>query len=73
MKPQILIEEYDRCLNKIIASSDYITKMALNGDVEGVDLYRAYLHTMVDKAVRLKKLLNDYDYNPNRRDDRLDF
>lgn len=55
-----LVDEYNRCLDKIITSSDYITKMAIEGDIDKVDLYRAYLHTMVDKAIKIKKLIN-YD------------
>jgi len=71
-KPQILVTEYNRCLEKIISASDYITKMALDDDIERLDLYRAYLHTMVDKALKIKKLLNNND-SKNRRDDRYDF
>jgi len=50
--------EYDRCLNNIIQSSEYITELAVNGDLDKVDLYRAYLGTMIEKAISIKKLLN---------------
>jgi hypothetical protein len=42
--------------------------MAIEGDMDRVDLYRSHLHTMVDKALQLKKLINDNEYN-NRYDD----
>ena len=69
---KILIDEYDKCLNKIIYSSDLIAKMALDGDIDRIDLYRAYLHTMVDKALKIKKLINN-DTSKYNRDDRYNF
>jgi hypothetical protein len=55
---QLLENEYERCLRQIIEASNYIANMALEGDVDKVDLYRSYLHTVIDRAVELKKLLN---------------
>ena len=55
---QLLENEYERCLRQIVEASNYITNMAIEGDVDKVDLYRAYLHTVIDRAVELKKLLN---------------
>lgn len=63
-----LMNEYKRCLRQIIESADYITKMTIEGDIDRVDLYRSHLHTMVDKALQLKKLINNNEYN-NRYDD----
>lgn len=54
----LLEVEYDRCIKNIINSSGYITDAMVDGDLEKVDLYRAYLHSMVDKALSIKKLLN---------------
>ncbi len=53
-----LENEYNRCLDKITTASEYITNMALDRDVDKIDLYRSYLNEMVDRAVGLKKLLN---------------
>ena len=55
---QLLENEYERCLRQIVEASNYITNMALEGDVDKVDLYRSYLHTVIDRAIELKKLLN---------------
>lgn len=55
---QLLENEYERCLRQIVEASNYIANMAVEGDVDKVDLYRAYLHTVIDRAVELKKLLN---------------
>lgn len=55
---QLLENEYERCLRQIVEASNYIANMAIEGDVDKVDLYRAYLHTVIDRAVELKKLLN---------------
>ena len=63
-----LKDEYKKCIRQIIQSSEYITNMALEGDIDRVDLYRSHLHTMVDKALQLKKLINNNEYN-NRYDD----
>lgn len=54
----LLEDEYDRCVRNIVQASEYITNMALEGDLDRVDLYRSFLHTMVDKALQLKKLIN---------------
>lgn len=54
----LLEDEYDRCIRNIVQSSERITNMALEGDLDKVDLYRSFLHTMVDKALQLKKLIN---------------
>lgn len=54
----LLEDEYDRCIRNIVQSSERITNMALEGDLDRVDLYRSFLHTMVDKALQLKKLIN---------------
>lgn len=54
----LLEDEYDRCVRNIVQASDRITNMALEGDLDKVDLYRSFLHTMVDKALQLKKLIN---------------
>lgn len=55
---QLLENEYERCLRQIIEASDYITKMTIDRDLDKVDLYRSYLHTIIDRAIELKKLLN---------------
>lgn len=55
---QLLENEYERCLRQIIDASDYIAKMTIDRDLDKVDLYRSYLHTIIDRAVELKKLLN---------------
>lgn len=62
-----LRKEYEKCLRIIIQSSDSITNMAMDGDIDKVDLYRSHLHSMIDKAVQLKKLINRNEY-----DDRYD-
>lgn len=54
----LLHNEYERCLRQIIDASDYIAKMTMDGDLDKVDLYRSYLHTIIDRAIELKKLLN---------------
>lgn len=54
----LLEDEYERCIRNIVQSSERITNMALEGDLDRVDLYRSFLHTMVDKALQLKKLIN---------------
>lgn len=54
----LLEDEYDRCVRNIVQASERITNMALEGDLDKVDLYRSFLHTMVDKALQLKKLIN---------------
>jgi hypothetical protein len=50
--------EYDRCVRNIIESSGYITNCMVDGDLDKVDLYRNFLHNMIDKALSIKKLLN---------------
>ena len=55
----LLQNEYERCLRNIIQASEHITKMTIDRDLDKVDLYRAYLHTVIDRAVELKKLLNN--------------
>jgi len=62
MKNNLLQDEYDRCLRNIIQASNYISQMADENDIEKVDLYRSFLHTMVDKAIQLKKLINANEY-----------
>lgn len=64
MKPNLLEEEYQRCLRNIIQASENITNMTIDEDLDRVDLYRAFLHTMIDKAIQLKKLIN---YEGNNR------
>lgn len=54
----LLHNEYERCLKQIIQASQYIADMTLNKDLDKVDLYRSYLHTVIDRAIELKKLLN---------------
>lgn len=54
----MLKNEYERCLRSILQASEYITKMTMDRDIDRVDLYRAYLNQMVDRAVQLKKLMN---------------
>lgn len=60
---QLLENEYERCLRNIIQASEYITKMTIDRDLDKVDLYRAYLHTTIDRAIEIKKLLNINEYN----------
>ena len=64
MRPNLLEEEYQRCLRNIIQASENITNMTIDEDLDRVDLYRAFLHTMIDKAIQLKKLIN---YESNNR------
>lgn len=63
----LLEDEYDRCVRNIVQASERITNMALEGDLDKVDLYRSFLHTMVDKALQLKKLIK-YEREGNKRD-----
>lgn len=64
MGSNLLQEEYQRCLRNIVQASENITNMAIDEDLDRVDLYRAFLHTMIDKAISLKKLIN---YESNNR------
>lgn len=59
----LLRNEYERCLRNIIQASEYITKMTIDRDLDKVDLYRAYLHNVIDRAVEIKKLLSINEYN----------
>lgn len=54
----MLKNEYERCLRSILQASEYITNMTMDKDIDRVDLYRAYLNQMVDRAVQLRKLMN---------------
>lgn len=56
-----LEENYRKCISNIISASDYITKMAIEGDIDKVDLYRVFLNEMVDKAIKIKMTLSHYD------------
>lgn len=58
MRINLLQEEYQRCLRNIVQASENITNMAIDEDLDRVDLYRSFLHTMIDKAISLKKLIN---------------
>jgi hypothetical protein len=59
MKDMTMLKtEYERCLRNILQSSEYITNMTMDRDIDKIDLYRTFLNQMVDRAVQLKKLIN---------------
>lgn len=58
MRKSLLEIEYERCIRNILEASDKITNMALQEDIDRLDLYRTFLNEMVDRAVQIKKLKN---------------
>jgi hypothetical protein len=58
-------QHYRRIIENIIKASDLITEWTLKGDIDKVDLYRIFLNEMVDKAVDIKKFMNDGEFKKN--------
>lgn len=58
-------QHYRRIIENIIKASDLITEWTLKGDMDKVDLYRIFLNEMVDKAVDIKKFMNDGEFKKN--------
>jgi hypothetical protein len=52
-------EKYEYNMNLIKDTAFYLSELAINGDIEKLNLYRIFLNEKVMECVKLKRKIND--------------